>query len=517
MRKSFFLAVLFLIPIFIFGSNIQFQSPTFDAPQFRIIYSVEVNKDGLQIDELRINDQKWDDYFIFLDGQNIDLRKPLVRGEYQVQVDYAWSNGKEYQVKIMAHSEDNPKISILKDIKGKAPEKGGIPSGKEGFYRIFRVEEQIGIARQQELVSFTFTARKEDLKDQKFFIFENGHSVEYQILDIKETLPPEKAAVDHPATLTIKIVAPLDIPSSSKKMLLLLFGDPAFSETPGLEITGEDLGKTIKNDQLALELHPVNGQINIIKNLNANIRLYNEAGVIHWNPGVFIPGIAWDHSFNWNPPPSFEEYSGKFLYINTRGGPLQKIKDVDLEVKYTIQKNKPFFLSETRLVVNKDLGVKAIRNDEMVLYNELFDTLIYKDRKDKIVKKPLQEKQGYPDGFVHAAPDNVDWVGLINSEKKYGFFCLRIEYVNANLGITGNWLNKPGTYFYAPSNGKYVYWVRPLLYTWADYATRNFLTYVPKGSQFYEKNAYILIKLEKGYEKKLNTLLLILKNPARIF
>ena len=130
---------------------------------------------------------------------------------------------------------------------------------------------------------------------------------------------------------------------------------------------------------------------------------------------------------------------------------------------------------------------------------------------------PLQEKEGYPDGFVHVAPDDVSWVGLLNSQQNYGFFSLRIEYANSNLKTSGNWLHKSGTYFYAPSDGKYVYWVRPLLYTWSDHTTRNFLTFVPEGSVFFEKNAYILLPLTEDFPNTLDTLLKKLKNPVRIF
>ena len=240
-------------------------------------------------------------------------------------------------------------------------------------------------------------------------------------------------------------------------------------------------------------------------------------GVIHWNPGVHIPGIAWDHSFNWNPPPSYDETAGRYLYINTRRGPLQKIKDVNLEVRYLMGIDWPYFLSETMLIFKKNLGVSAIRNDEMVLYKGLFDSLVYKNKSDKIIKMPLEEKRNFPDGLVHAAPDDLEWVGLVNSEKEYGFFSLRVDYANPSLATSGHWLNKPGTYFYAPSNGKYVYWVRPLLYTWAEFTTRNLLTFVPEGSIFYEKNAYIILPLSGDYPEILDTLLKKLKNPVRVY
>jgi len=365
----------------------------------------------------------------------------------------------------------------------------------------------------------TLTSAKKDTENQNFIIFDldKGSPIEYQILGTEVSIPQEKVLKNYPITLTYKIAFLLDIASYEKKLILCLKGEGKSSMIKGFDINGEGIGKTVKGKELSLEFHPQSGQINIIECVKSGIRLHNHAGVIHWNPGVFIPGIAWDHSYNWNPPPNFEEMVGKFLYINSRRGPLQKIKDVILEIKYTLEADSPYFLSETRMTVKKDLGVIAVRNDEMVLSKELFDSLIYKDKRNKIIKIPLKEKPGYPYGLVHIAPDDLDWIGLLNTEKNYGFFSLRINSANSALSPSGSWLHKPGTYFYAPSNGKYVYWVRPLLYTWSEYMTNKLLTFVPEGSSFYEKNAYIVLPLEKHFAKKLDTLLKKLKNPVRIY
>jgi hypothetical protein len=196
---------------------------------------------------------------------------------------------------------------------------------------------------------------------------------------------------------------------------------------------------------------------------------------------------------------------------------MQSIKDITLEVKYLLEANSPYFISETKMTVHKDLGVIAVRNDEMVLDKKLFDFLAYKNKKNEVIQMPLKERPLRPDGLVHVASEDADWVGLLNAEQKYGFFSLRIKSANSNLNSSGDWLNKPGTYFYAPSDGKYVYWVRPLLYTWSEYPTRNLLTFVPEGSFFYEKNAYILLSLTKDFPNTLDTLLKNLKNPVRIY
>jgi hypothetical protein len=213
----------------------------------------------------------------------------------------------------------------------------------------------------------------------------------------------------------------------------------------------------------------------------------------------------------------FEEKTSPLIYLNSRRGPLPRVQGVDLEVRYTLEANAPYFISETRLRFEKEKGVIAVRNDEMVLFRELCDTLIYRDKKGAIVRLPLKEKEGTPYGLVHVAPDDAAWAGLLNSREGFGFFSLRLAYANANLEIPGSFFHKAGTYFYAPSDGHYVYWVRPIIYTWADFFTRDLFAYVPAGSFFYEKNAYLVTRWSEDLPQKIESLLLKLRRPLRVF
>lgn len=169
------------------------------------------------------------------------------------------------------------------------------------------------------------------------------------------------------------------------------------------------------------------------------------------------------------------------------------------------------------MTVEKDLGVIALRNDEMVLYKRLFDTLMYKDPREGVVKRPLLELPGAPFGLAHIAETDSAWAGLANTMMRYGFFSVRLNEANVNLDISGDFSHRAGTYFYAPSDGEYVYWVRPLLYTWANSATSNHLTFLPKGSSFYEKNAYIALPLDEKTPDILDELSKRLKNPLWIY
>jgi len=520
--KAFFIPGFFWILIIALPgtpyaqSGLDFGSPSFESPDYLIRFSLEVKADRMLISDLQINGLRALHFVVLKNGKFIDLSKPLETGVYDFRIHFAWKGNTAYKA-ILIYRLENSEESKNLDWNGLSPKDGGIPSlFEEGFYRIFRVEEEIGQARAGEIIFLTMTVPKAELDNPIFSLYDGKERLPFQIIDQRESAPPESSAKTHPATVTYKLAAPLSAGPYEKKLITVLKGLAAVTPAQGFVISGEGLGKSIKNKKFGLQFHPQSGQINTIEYFEEGIKLFNKAGVIHWNPDVFIPGLAWDHSYDWKPPRAFEEKLGAFVYTNSRKGPLPRLQDVLLEVKYTLEKEAPYFLSETRLSVEKDLGVIALRNDEMVLFKELFDTLMYRDKKGTIQRLPLKEKAGLPFGLGHVAPADLGWVGLINAKANFGFFCLRINAADSNLDAAGDFSHKAGTYFYAPSDGEYVYWVRPLLYTWADYTTNNLLTFLPKGSTFYEKNAYLLLRLDQNTPAALDNWLKKLKNPLRV-
>lgn len=495
--------------------TLTFLSPSFDEPHYRIGLVVSVAKDKTVLKDIRLNGEPQMRAFIFRDGRHIGRGTALEKGTYEIVVDYAWSSGKNYRLTLVTEAEGQKPKSL--EASGRSPESGGIPGGKEGFYRVYTVQEEAGRDRQAELVRLVLTGPKSEVKGGAFAIFDGRNRVPCEILEKEESLPPEKASADHPATLTYQIGLQLDARAGEKKLLLVLLDESPLTAEPGVKLAGESLGKTVDNGALVLGLSPQSGQVNTIALPGAAIELHNKAGVIHWNPDVFIPGLAWDHSFDWNPPPFFEEKAASLVYVNSRRGPMPRIQDVHLEVKYTVEAGKPYFLSETRLGFRRDLGVIAVRNDEMVLFKELFDQLVYKERQGNVVRRELKEKEKVPFGLVHIAPADADWVGLINTKEHFGFFSLRLNASVGNFEGPAEFELKPGTYFYAPSEANYVYWVRPLIYTWADFATNTLLTRVPEGSFFYEKNAYLVLRFEEDFARRVDEFRLRLTRPLRVF
>jgi hypothetical protein len=495
---------------------LRFRSPTIDSPFFRIEFPFVVEGDKVSLKNLELNGVRSGPFLAFKDGRNVPLTASLGAGTYMIVLDYAWAGGKPYRLRLN-YEPDTAAMPKTLEIAGVSPKEGGIPGGKEGFYRAYLVEEEAGLERRQEIVSLTLVGPKADIDPSRLVFFDGAKAVPFEIIEERESVPPGPVSAAHPLTSTLKIILPIDAEAHEKKLLLALQGERAPAPAKGLTISGEGLGKTIRGSRLTLELDPQSGQVRTIDSVEARIKLFNKAGVIHWNPDVFVPGIAWDHSFDWNPPATVEEKAGAYLYLNSRRGPLPRVKGVMLSVKYTLAAGAPYFLSETRLDFEEGQGVIAVRNDEMVLSRDLFDSLLYRDKKGELVKLPLREKEGTPFGLVHTAPEDLGWVGLVNSRGGFGFFSLRILAVHGNLEHPGELLHKAGTYFYAPSDGDYVYWVRPLIYTWADFFTNNHLAFVPKGSFFYEKNAYIVIKLGADFPQRLDGLLKELRHALKVF
>jgi hypothetical protein len=492
-----------------------FHAPSFEEPYYWISFRYEVRGENIQVGGVSLNGVPLDSYLVFSQGKKIEPGASLEKGVYEIVLDYAWTGGKSYTAALRFLAGDRQKPS-KHEVKGISPREGGIPGGQEGFYRIFTLEEEAGLDRKHETAFLTLTASHADLAGAELTVFDRGAAIPYEIMEKGAFVPDEKAAPTQPAATTWKIILSLDAAAREKRWLLVLKGKNPADPPHDIRLSGEGLGKTVRTPNLAIEFSPKSGQINIIEASEPVVRLHNRAGVIHWNPDVYVQS-TWDHSFDWNPPAAFEDRAGGFIYVNSRKGPLPHLPDVILDVKYTVEAASPYFVSETRLKFEKDRGVIAVRNDEMVLSKELFDSLLYKDKSGAIVKLPLNEKAGAPFGLVHTAPPDLDWVGLINTAQGYGFFSLRIKAADGNLEVPGDFRHKAGTCFYAPSEGNYVYWVRPLIYTWADYFTNNLHSFVPRGSFFYEKNAYGVWRVTDDLPRRLDELVTKLRHPLRLF
>jgi len=509
-------ACLAAFPVLLAGADLRFEAPSLDSPRYAIRLTFEVQTVPVTIKEVRLDGTVFDSPLLFRSGAGVDRSAALEPGTYDIVLDYAWAAKKRYQTAVVYQEKDSAKTGRA-EYSGVSPAAGAIPEGaEEGFHRVYAIHEEAGLAREGEICCLTLTGPQARVGESSFRLFDGSRELPCQVLERRESAPGEKAPANPPC-VTCKLAFPVDMAPKQTKLILAVKGRPQKPPGGTLVLTGEGLGRTLQTDRLTVQFHPQSGQILTVECAKEKVKLWNKEGVIHRNPDVCVPGVAWDHSSDWNPPQVFEERTGGLLYVNARRGPLPRVRDVDLEVRYTFEPGKPCFVAETRLTAEKDLGVAALRNDEMVFFKDLFDTLMYRDLDGSIVTLPLREKAEAPSGLAHIAAPDVPWVGLLNMKEGYGFFSVRLDADQTNLAAAGNFLHRAGTYFYAPAEGSCVSWVRPLLYTRGEYATNNLTTFLPKGSTFYEKNAYILLRLGGQTPRELDTLLRTLRNPLRVY
>jgi hypothetical protein len=511
-----------------------FGSPTPEKPFYQIIGSFTLDKGTATIIRLTLNKAPAGPYLVYRSGRPVDAAKSLAPGIYDIVLSYAWRSGKTYTLEL-AYNEVTasasgrrgtvqaaPAKSAAKERSAvwssAAPSTGGIPDAyDEGFHAAFTVTEPAGIARERELVPLTLTAPKSSLGDSPLTVLDAGRTLPVQVIERKDNVPALTAASTHPETTTVKLVAAVQAAAHERKVLLVLKGGPETVPAPGPLVGGEGLGRTVRASRIALSLDPQSGQIATIEFLEEKVKLDNEKmGVIHANPDVSVPGLPWDHAFDWNPPEFSAEKNGPLLYANARKGPLPRVKDLFVEVRYELPQEAPYFVIETRATARKDLGVVALRNDQMVFSKRFFDTLIYKDPKEGVVERPLLELPDKPYGLAHIAPAEAEWVGLVDSFNRYGFFGVRVSSVDTSLDAAGPFEHRAATCFYAPAEGGFVYWVRQVLSTWSEYETNTQTVFLPEGSQFYEKNAYLLLPMDDKTEATLDDLGRRLRNPLRV-
>jgi hypothetical protein len=519
MKRSL-LTVLVLaagLPAALGAAEVRFVAPTWESPRYEIRLPLVVVRAPLTVAGVLLDGARAEAFRVFRGGKPADIAKPLDAGAYEIVLDHAWAPSKRYAFKVLVHGPDPAKVEE-RALAAHSPAAGGIPPGSaEGFHRVFKVEETAGLERADEVVELVVTAAKADLPAPDLRLFDGAWELPFEVLDFRASEPAVSAAKTNPPTVTVKLACPLSVGPKGRKLLLVLKGRPQAAPPGGIALAGEGLGKTLTTPHLVIGFQPKSGQVLTVEAPAAAIKLWNKAGVIHWNPDVFVPGVAWDHSFDWNPPAVFEEKAGAFLYLNARRGPMPRVKDVALEVRYRVDAFHPWFVAETMMTVVNDIGAIAVRNDEMVLHKELFDTYMYRSSGGEVVTGPLAELPERPFGLAHIAPPDIPWLGLVNTREKFGFFSIRLAAAASNLGLGGDRPLKAGTYFYAPSDGDYVYWVRPLIYTWGEYATNSLVSLVPAGSFFYEKNAYAVLRLDEGTPRELDRLARMLREPLRVF
>lgn len=307
----------------------------------------------------------------------------------------------------------------------------------------------------------------------------------------------------------------------------LLYGNPS-AQAPvyatDLRVSGEKPSWTVENSRMTVRFHgrsPANGDpTKALRPSTATMKIIQPAhntnfssgqlaqvilksrpaspiapytGVMHWEPGIFVPIRGWIHAFDWDPPPVCEIEKGPLFVEIRRSGPFPKIPEVKLSITYRIFTDRTYVESSTRVEILEPIGVVSLRNNSMVFDNGTFTHMAWQ-RDGVPVVKSLKE---YPPVNTHSdvlrVADNTPFFSFLNPTERIGVATIRD--MAANLSPDGTPPVLFDSSFYVSNEGSegLQYFFRPLIYFNVGW-DRKQLIMVPQGSIYAERNFFLFFE-----------------------
>jgi hypothetical protein len=463
---------------------------------------------------------------------NMKFEKPYLIGWL------AWEPGKSYKIDVKVKLKntlkgDNSDLLLSGATSLTGPMSAKVFDATWKHYKSIVLNETAGIDRTNEPVDMVLAFYADEAKnlknDLRVVAFDpltkSITEVPSQAYDIKEDvveadkMDPNASAYKRSTlevpiwvpTITARVAFQANVPANQSRIYLIYFDNARAKEanyTSALKMTGPAPGLTfdkadkkvrevpivIENQQLKVSLHPHSGALNeLTLKSKPEAMLYHKMetnGSIHWAPEAYPPPRPWTHTSDWMQP-DFHSWQGPVVVTTTARAPLPMIPEVDASVSYKFYNNVPYIIATTSTRVNEPLAVQAMRNGEVVFKRELITHLAWFDPIEKKVKTVELDKIADLDEIL--MEENTPWLSFYNPKTGIAFGGIQIQSSISGLEQQPRIVNP---YFYCIV-GPIVYWSRAMNFTFASSAPQLMIE-VPKGTEFWEKWAYVLYQPQKG-------------------
>ncbi len=287
-----------------------------------------------------------------------------------------------------------------------------------------------------------------------------------------------------------------------------------------LSVSGEGVEFTVTNDKFRILTEKMSGQIDQIDLKFATKPSFRfKYGTLHWNPDfIVVPedfpstGYTWWYAHHFDKPDTETESGPVFFSVRRK----QLIPGQDtawMEVYYRFYAGLPYFIMESHIVAKKDTKTFAIRNDELAFGRTDFTHAGWRNRTPDMMEGHDGEigstglyQSTRVGGHVlgSSLPPNIAWISLAHPENGYAVGSIRLDFENKNV-LTGEPSPLYNSHTVISEHDEGLYWFRSLIYSprgssGVDSDTvRSFLVDVPKGSSYYEKNAYLMYEFDTDH------------------
>jgi hypothetical protein len=453
-----------------------------------------------------------------------------------------WQPGQTYSIRLSVRVKKSVHTS-KEDVVLSAEKKVTAPMGVKVFdqawpkYKSVVVSETAGIDRSDEPVEVLLAFYPDEAQHltreiRVVVVDQRTHElreVVSQVYDIQKFLEEDDLAPDENGvptrevplwmpTITARVAFLANVPARSSQVFLVYYGNEdalAKLYETDLRIQGEQPGLYIENNQMSVVLHPESGHLDQItlksKQGEPLFHRMETNGAIHWNPGIYVPPMAWTHTADWKPPANIHSVAGPVIATNEMWDHLRGVPEVDASVRYEFYPGMPYFISSTCMRINETVQCLALRNAEIVFKRELMTHAAWYDiLRDSIITYNVSTMPDLTDIKMEA---DIPWITFFNKETGIGFAGIQLSYSNAGIESRTRLLNP----FFYITGGPWIYWARGLSH---PFLSSNMQQVVPalKGSVFSEKWAYLIYEIDKGKEPYAPVLewQRRLKNPLRV-
>lgn len=486
--------------------NVTFNYPIPDHPFYHIkLFLNPKEKKPFRIKAIFVNNTEIRDFKVY--NNTIYSRDNLITDTLPcfaiVRCD--WVSAESYAVSILGSWQGSEQIEAL-SVSTNAPQSGGYWNTDWKYYASLVISENHGLDRSNEPIHSTLSLYRDRVinpeKEIRVVAVDPGNyhltEIPSQVYDIVSWREYKNEQLQPSTSFSLSFLA--DVQALTKKVYLIFYGNTNASfpdYKTDLTYTGEGPGLLIENSAAQFILSPQSGAL---KQMNVKMGIHqvyeNTYGIgysLYPGPACSIPRRPGVLAADWNPPENFTQIAGPVFIMTRRWGYLPGYQEAYASITYLFYANNPYHILMSSLEMREDSYIRGIHNGGVILNNNLFSEFAWKNLKGDISTIKLNEVPQLPKHALELEPD-TPWLAFVNREKEYGFGGITIE--TNTLKPTGS-MARYETPVINLNVGPFLNWYRGV----ADPAgtiNPQRVTFIQKGTIFYEKNAYMPFHLEKN-------------------
>ncbi len=378
-----------------------------------------------------------------------------------------------------------------------------------------KVEETAGLNRVIEYVEISLPPLNTSEKDHDVHVYavSNQEKTPAQIID--PTLENEKYEK------RMRIVFPISIAAfETKEYIIKTEPGKRVQTATDLNIRGDKLDLTVDNKYFSAFFKGHIGYKNeklgsghlgsiSLKEFNNVLLARKDPNLkIHWAPSFSKENLNYRTMAHITSPDSVSlSTKGPYYFSIFRSGRAKGYEKILLKGEYRFFAGLPYITFHSEISFTEGDSLNLLRNDEMTM-DSLFTNVVFPRPNGKTVDLALYDQNTIAYLDENPIADNAPWLFFYNKPKSYAFGSIRLNYDNRNVDGGDSPTDQKHTKITVSTNAG-RYWNRRLIHS------KN--TFVPKGSKYSEKNAYIVFKIDKNDpEKRLKYFYERLKNPVSV-